>query len=445
MVADRAGPVGAAPPGAVPDRAGTLAANIIHFARLLREAGISVGPDRARLAVAAVRALGLPARDDVYWALHATLIARHADTALFDQAFALFWRDPAFLKRAIAEMLPQVQLPASAQNEQALFRRLSEALLPRNVPQRHEDREETPQVMLSFSAQEQLRNKDFEQMSAAELRQAQRAVRDIAASLPLIRTRRFRPASGGARFDMPASLRASARAGGLFRPRFKRVRTVRPPIVLLCDISGSMSRYSLMLLTLMHGFAAAGERVHSFVFGTRLTNITRDLVGRDVDIALDEVARRVPDWDGGTRIGACLRAFNMRWSRRILSHGAVVILITDGLDRDGAENIATEIDRLHRSCSRLIWLNPLLRYAEFAPRSTGIKAILPHVDEFRPAHNIDSLSALAAAMTRPQPGFGLAKYRADLRAETGGGASPYDDSAPFWRQSVQAAQGTEHG
>lgn len=424
---------------------GALAANIIHFARLLRKAGVAVGADRARMAVAAVRALGTLARDDVYWALHATLIARHADTALFDQAFALFWRDPDFLTRALSEILPQVQLPAGIQKEQALPRRLSEALLSKNASERHEERVETQQVTRSFSAQEQLRGKDFEQMSADELRHAQQAVRKISASLPLVRIRRFRPARGGARFDMPASLRASARAGGLFRPRFKRVRMARPPIILLCDISGSMSRYSQMLLTLMHGFAAAGERVHSFVFGTRLTNITRDLAGRDVDIALDDVARRVPDWEGGTRIGACLRAFNKRWSRRVLSHGAVVILITDGLDRDGAENIATEIDRLHRSCGRLIWLNPLLRYSEFAPKSTGIKAILPHVDEFRPAHNIDSLTALAAAMTRPQPGFGLAKYRETLRAEADGGAPPHADSAPFWRQPVQAARVTEHG
>lgn len=433
-----------ADPAGLP-REGAFAANIIHFARLLRAAGVAVGPDRAQLAVAAIRALEVPARADVYWALHAALIGRHADSALFDQAFELFWRDPDFLQRALAEILPQVPLPVHARTEPDLFRRLSEALLPQNAPAQHEEVAETEVTALSFSAEEQLRGKDFEQMSKEEFRQARQAVRRIAASLPPVRTRRFRPAAAGPRFDMPASLRASVRAGGLFRPRFRRAHMLRPPIILLCDISGSMSRYSLMLLTLMQGFAAAGERVHSFVFGTRLTNVTRDLAGRDVDLAIDAVAQRVPDWDGGTRIGACLRAFNLRWSRRVLSHGAVTVLITDGLDRDGAANIAPEIDRLHRSCRRLIWLNPLLRYAEFAPKSMGIKAILPHVDEFRPAHNIDSLAALAAALTCPQPGFGLAKYRAagQLKAD---GAPPQDErKQPYWRQSAQTAQDNGRG
>src|SRR6185369_2536727 len=186
-----------------------------------------------------------------------------------------------------------------------------------------------------------------------------------------------------------------------------------PPLVVLCDISGSMSRYSRLFLHFMHSTTNDRDRVYTFVFGTRLTNITRYLRYRDVDLALDRVAEIVADWSGGTRIGKCLAEFNRLWSRRVLGQGAVVLFVSDGLDRDAASGLAREMERLHKSCRRLIWLNPLLRYDRFQPKSLGIRAILPHVDEFRPAHNLASLAELVAALNGPAPirGSDMGKWR----------------------------------
>ncbi len=172
-------------------------------------------------------------------------------------------------------------------------------------------------------------------------------------------------------------------------------------MVVLCDISGSMGRYSRMLLHFMHALENARERVHAFVFGTRLTNITRQLRHKDVDVALDAVVAAVEDWSGGTRIGACVHDFNVAWSRRVLAQGAVVLLISDGLDRAGGEGLGHEMERLHKSSRRLIWLNPLLRYDGFEPKALGVRAMLPHVDEFRPVHNLESLAVLAEALSEP--------------------------------------------
>ena len=190
-----------------------------------------------------------------------------------------------------------------------------------------------------------------------------------------------------------------ARAPGALIPLQRRApRTRRAPLVVLCDISGSMSRYSRIFLHFLHGLTNDRDRGHVFLFGTRLTNITPYLRQRDVDRALAEVAAAVEDWAGGTRIGHCLRDFNRKWARRLLGQGARVLLISDGLDRDAGAGLEAEIDRLHRSCRRLIWLNPLLRFDGFEPKSLGIRALLPHVDEFRPAHNLHSLTELAVAL-----------------------------------------------
>ncbi|MDO9458598.1 MAG: VWA domain-containing protein [Alphaproteobacteria bacterium] len=395
---------------------GKLATNIMHFARLLRASGLAVGPDRVLDALTAVEAAGLQHRDDFYWSLHAVFVSKHGEHVLFDQAFHIFWRDPDLLKRAMALMLPSISAPVPPQEEKTT-RRLAEAMLPHagDQPQAGEPEIEFD-AALSFSDQELLRKKDFEQMSLAELNEAQQAIRKLRLPIQNIRTRRFAQGSYGDRVDMRATLRQSLRQGGAMRLRYKRPVHHHPPLVLLCDISGSMSRYSRMLLHFMHAITNEQDRVYSFVFGTRLTNISHMLRERDVDEAMQRITEIVADWDGGTRIGHCLREFNMRWSRRVLTQGPVVILISDGLDRDAAEGIGPQIERLHKSCRRLIWLNPLLRYEAFAPKSMGVRAILPHVDEFRTAHNLDSLVALADALNRPQTGFGIEKFRSELRA-----------------------------
>ncbi|MFZ3034376.1 MAG: VWA domain-containing protein, partial [Parvibaculum sp.] len=251
----------------------------------------------------------------------------------------------------------------------------------------------------TFSAAEVLRKKDFEQMSAAELAEARAAISRLHLPLDEARIRRTEPNPRGHLADMRATLRATMRSGGIIPLKRRAYRRRRPPLVVLCDISGSMSVYARVFLQFLHALTNDRDRVHVFLFGTRLTNVTRELRHRDVDEALARVTAAVDDWDGGTRIGETLRRFNVEWGRRVLGQGAVVLLVTDGLDRDAGVGVEPEIARLHRQSRRLIWLNPLLRYDRFEPKSLGIRALLPHVDEFRAVHNIASLAELVEALS----------------------------------------------
>ena len=378
---------------------GKLAENIVHFGRVLRTSGLPVGPGRVVEAVRAVEAVGIARRDDFYWALFSVFVNRRDQRELFDQAFHIFWRNPRLLERMLSVLLPSFRAPA--ERESLPPRRLADALTPgrgdaRDAPA---EREVELDARLTYSHDEVLRAMDFDSMSSAELAEAKAEVAGMRLRIMRVPTRRFAPSGRGPRIDMRATFRAGLRSGADVIPLRRRARVRRrPPLVILCDISGSMGRYSRMLLHFMHAVTNDRDRVHTFVFGTRLTNITHHLRQRDVDLAVEKVGEAVADWSGGTRIGTCLREFNHHWSRRVLGQGAVVLLISDGLDRDAGEGLGREADRLHRSCRRLIWLNPLLRYAEFEPKSLGVAAILPHVDEFRPVHNIDSLTDLAAAL-----------------------------------------------
>jgi len=385
--------------GATPSPAGgNLVANVMYFARTLRAAGLPVGPGRVLQAVEAVRAVGLESRNDFYWTLHAVFVNRRDQRLIFDQAFHVFWRNPKLLERMMGLLLPEVQAPR--QDSAAMSRRLAEALRAGQADGIGWPREDKAglDAAMTFSARETLQTMDFEKMSTAEMNAARDAVKKLALALAEKPTRRFAADPRGARVDMRATLRAQLRAGGLIALKRKDRATRPPPLVVLCDISGSMSRYTRIFLHFLHAVINDRDRVHAFLFGTRLTNITRPLRTRDVDEALDKVASAVEDWSGGTRIGQCLAEFNHRWSRRVLGQGAVVLFISDGLDRDAGVGLAREMERLHKSCSRLIWLNPLLRYAGFAPKSLGMRAILPHVDEFWPVHNLESLKAVVAAL-----------------------------------------------
>jgi uncharacterized protein with von Willebrand factor type A (vWA) domain len=379
-----------------------LAENIVHFARVLRRAGLTVGPRQVLDAIEAVDLAGLRSRTDFYWLLHATLIKRHADHAIFDQAFHVFWRDPQLLDKMMALMLPEIRLAEDDDAEKA-NRRISEALFGNDTPDTDENEEPEVEIDSSetFSAAEVLRKKDFEQMSAAELAEARAAIARLRLPLDEARIRRTEPNPRGHFADMRATLRATLRSGGIIPLKRRAYRRRRPPLVVLCDISGSMSVYARVFLQFLHALTNDRDRVHVFLFGTRLTNVTRELRHRDVDEALARVTSAVDDWDGGTRIGETLRRFNVEWGRRVLGQGAVVLLVTDGLDRDAGHGVEPEIARLHRQSKRLIWLNPLLRYDRFEPKSLGIKALLPHVDEFRAVHNIASLSALIEALSAP--------------------------------------------
>jgi hypothetical protein len=378
---------------------GRLVANLMHFARTLRAAGLPVGPGKVLDAVAAVQSVGITNRADFYWTLHAVFVNRPDQRPLFDQAFHVFWRNPELLKKVMALVLPQMNVEAPPEQPQEMFRRLAEALHPdRNTRDTGETELELDAAM-TYSDREQLGRMDFEKMSLDELARAKAAISRMRLPIHDVPTRRFSPDRRGARADMRATLRAGLRVGGLIELKRKSRRRRPPPLVILCDISGSMSRYSRVFLHFMHSLTNDRDRVFTFVFGTRLTNVTRYLRYRDVDLALDRVAEAVADWSGGTRIGVCIAEFNKLWSRRVLAQGAVVLLITDGLDRDVGVGLAREMDRLHRSCRQLVWLNPLLRYQGFEPRSLGMKAMLPYVDEFRAVHNLESLEELIGVIS----------------------------------------------
>ncbi len=387
-----------------------LPANIVHFARLLRRAGLPVGPAEVVAAGQALGQVDIGQRIQVRAALRSLMVHQHEHLELFDRAFDLFWRDPNAAQQAMALALLDGTPPAQEQRPTPGSRRLAEALAP-SRPKPHPQDDTPPELdaVMTVSERERLQSMDFEQMSAEQVGRAKSEIRRLRLPLDLRRTRRLRPDAGGSRIDLAATLRRSLRRGGEIMDLSRSARIVRPPpLVVLCDISGSMSRYAQVLLHFLHAVANDRDRVHVFLFGTRLSNITRQLRFRDPEVAFQMVSHAVPDWSGGTRIGEALAEFNRRWSRRVLAQGAVVLLVTDGLDRDGAAGLSEEMDRLHRSCRRLIWLNPLLRWDGFQPKSGGIRAMLPHVDEFRTVHNLDSLRTLVDLLSRPAPSRGPA-------------------------------------
>lgn len=385
--------------------AGKLTENLMLFARTLRAAGVRVGPGRVLEAVEAMRVVGIERRDDLYWALHAVFVNRRDEQPLFDQAFHVFWRNPRLLERLVSLALPEAQGSGEETGSQEeMKRRLAEAL--------HQDRETNQSdqeeieyefdASLTWSDQDALQTLDFEQMSLDEVEAAKKAITHLSLPVNRIRTRRYEASKSAGKADLRRTMQAALRAGRDTIPlKYKRTRTRTPPVVILCDISGSMAQYSRMVLHFMHSVTSDRDRVYSFVFGTRLTNITHYLRHNDVDVALEKVGQQVTDWQGGTRIGRCLHTFNRDWSRRVLGQGAFVLLISDGLDRDNAANLAREMERLHKSARRLIWLNPLLRYTHFAPKSQGARVMIRHIDEFRSVHNLASLEELVDVLSRP--------------------------------------------
>ena len=384
---------------------GRLAENVMHFARVLRSAGMPVGSDRVQTALAALQVAGLASKADFHAVLGACLIDRIEHRALFDQAFVLFWREPDLMGPMQALLAPLAPLKAGAPPPPPDNRRLGEALFPHQPDRPPDPPAQAPieiNAALSWNDREQLRQADFDSMTADEWRAAQRLLSALKGVFERLPTRRSRRATGPGVADWRATLAAMARQGGeLGELRWRAPRKEPAPLVLLADISGSMSRYSRMLLHFAHALGHAEAPVESFVFGTRLTRTTRLLKSRDPDIAIGQVVRAVADWSGGTRITTSLHEFNQRWARRVLSGRSTVLLITDGLEHGDTRQLAFEMERLHKSCRRLVWLNPLLRFAQFEPKAAGIKAMLPHVDRFLPAHNLHSLAELVAVLGQP--------------------------------------------
>jgi uncharacterized protein with von Willebrand factor type A (vWA) domain len=380
----------------------------MHFARMLRKAGLPVGPGAVVDALEAVQSGALASRPDFYWALHAVFVKRHEYDPVYEQAFEIFWRNPKMAERLMQQLLQQVRVPAAVPPKRPGQRRLAEAM---HAPASDRSRQAPPPTLIELEAQftasrdEVLRRKDFEQMTAEEEARARAAITALRLRRIEVKTRRFEPFAHGASIDMRRTIAGSVRRGGhLIDLARRRRRRREPPLVVIADISGSMSNYSRMFLHFVHTLMSDRDRVHIFLFGTRLTNVTREITRRDVDEAMAKVADAVQDWSGGTRIGQCLKEFNYRWSRRVLAQGAHVLLMTDGLERDDTELLKDEMARLRRSARRIVWLNPLLRYDGFAPLAQGVRAMLPLVDEFRPVHNLESLEDLARALSYGRKG-----------------------------------------
>ena len=393
-----------------PLQGGRLCSNIVQFARALRRAGLGVGTDRIIETIRAVDVAGFSGRDDFRHILRSCLTSRPDHQAVFDQVFRLFWRDPRYQDHMMAMLAPSVAGTDPSPVPEAANRRAAEALIGDETPgpidrrpPRDADTVVEVDATLTWSAVERLRTMDFDQMSVAEQNLAKRAIEDIDLKLKPLTCRRSRISTSGAVTDRRATLRRAMRTGGELQMMVGRQRARRwPDLVALCDISGSMSSYSRMLLHFLHSAGNARDRgwgqVYSFTFGTRLTNISKPLSIGDPDAALAAVGRHVRDWDGGTRIASCLRTFNRDWGRRVLGKGAVVLLITDGLDRGDPNELSKEAERLQLSCRDLIWINPLLRWHGFQPLAQGARALFPHVNRLVAGHSVKSLEDLACVL-----------------------------------------------
>ncbi|MBS0444409.1 MAG: VWA domain-containing protein [Proteobacteria bacterium] len=385
-----------------------IADNIVHFARVLRHAGMAIGPDRIIAAMAAVERVGVDRRDDVHAALSAVMIDRHEQQVLFDAAFDTFWRDPKLLEQMMYLLLPKISGRGTKATKPRV-NRLAEALaVPARQVDENNDVDRAAQDEVQFetsftwSDRERLQKADFETMTVAEFELAKRLAERLPLPIQPVRRRRHEAGAGdGARLDLRATQQRMARQPHTLVPAWTHPRRELPTLVVLLDISGSMDRYARLLLHYVHGLTRRYLKVHTLTFGTRLTNITRSLRQRDPDVAMQHADQQVDDWKGGTRIASCLDDFNRHWARRLLGSNAAVLLMTDGLDRDDQGDLRRSAAQLRRLAHQIVWLNPLLRYDAFQPKAAGVRALLPHVDRFLPVHNLASLADLGAALRQP--------------------------------------------
>jgi uncharacterized protein len=372
---------------------GHILEHVLAFTHLLREMGVDVSPGQALELVRALEHVPITGREDFRGAARCTLIRRHEDLPLFDTAFAFYWRaggvDP------LAMLVPQIKVPAKP-----LRLRQRPSAQDGESDGGEEPKQEQIEIQLSYSAGEALRTKDFGSFTWEEVQACKALLKELAWRIEPRRTRRKRPTARGRQIDMRRLLRHNLRYGGEpVELTWRTQRTRQRPLVVLCDISGSMDRYSRILLQFVHTISNGLRDVEAFVFGTRLTRVTRLLRERDIDDAISAVSKHVNDWSGGTRIGETLKEFNFFWGRRVLGRGAVVLLISDGWDRGDSKQLGNEMSRLQRSCHRLIWLNPLLGSRDYQPLTQGMQAALPYVDDFLPVHNLASLEQLGQRLS----------------------------------------------
>ncbi|KZL21281.1 VWA domain containing CoxE-like protein [Pseudovibrio axinellae] len=382
---------------------GRMTENIVHFARTLRKAGLPAGPSAVVDAVNAVTINGIENKQDLYWTLHSVFVHKRDQQPVFDEAFRLYWQSKNLIEKMLALLSPVA--PAGQREPEKPRAAQSRVANAFEANKQREARETKPLIEVdarfTISEKEVLQKKDFAQMSAQEMNEARRALANLTMPADQVSSRRFKPAHTHTvkkQVDARRTMRATLKAGGsIIDLKHKAPAKVHPPVVALCDISGSMGQYSRIMLHFLHALSEK-RKTHTFLFGTRLTNITRALRMKDPDEALAACTDEVEDWSGGTRIASSLQTFNRDWLRRVCHGGPLVLLITDGLEREAHDELSIEMDRLHRSCRRLIWLNPLLRYDKFEAKAQGIQAILPHTDEFRAIHSLDAVKDLCIAL-----------------------------------------------
>ena len=372
--------------------------HVIAFGRALRRLGFRIGPSHITTALEAVQAVGVTRKDDVKAALKSCFVQRKEERELFDQAFHLFWKAPSQVPDVMKWLLQTTHIPNSVESKG--YNRVQEALTEKPPSERPEP-EEQPEAhieidqIVTYSASERLRKKDFDAFSNEEIAAAKRYMQKLTWPVPPYPVRRFSQSSKGQRLNLRQTTRRALQNHGEFIELRKKGPLYRMrPLVLLCDISGSMERYARMLLHFMYAVVQHQQRVESFVFGTRLTRITHHLQKKDIDDALDTVSKHVFDWSGGTKIGESIKAFNYTWLRRVLKSTSIVMIISDGWDRGDTGILHREIGRLSRSCHRLIWLNPLMGFEGYEPLTQGMQAALPFVDDLLPVHNLHSLEQL---------------------------------------------------
>jgi uncharacterized protein with von Willebrand factor type A (vWA) domain len=358
--------------------------HVVTFGRILREAGLEVGPQRIQDALCGLDQIRLEQRDDVYWTLRQTLVSRVDELDAFDAAFSA-WFERAPGRRAVRRPPLETVRPVLRAGKG------SEA-----EPAGAGD----TQLAKGWSYEEVLRNKDFAALTPDEFAHVKKLIRRAGDCRPLRRSRRLRAHHRGRDLDLRRVVRASLGTGGdAIERRFRRRSLVPRKVVLLCDVSGSMEAYARALLLFVHAVVGTGRGVEAFAFGTRLTRLTPELATRDPEQALAAAAERVLDWTGGTRIGRSLKAFNDEWGRRALTRGAVVVIASDGWERDDAAILGHEMARLARSAFAVVWVNPLKGNPEYQPLAGGMRAALPYVDRFLAGHNLASLDALAEVLT----------------------------------------------
>lgn len=374
-----------------------LLRNLLRFGRLLRAAGLDVPPGRMRDAVTALNHVDITRRGDVRFALRTLFVRQAEDLALFDTAFELFWRAGG-RERSGVKVRSFAERPAgrSGSIDAGALAATSTAASTAATP----DAAGAPEGLAVYSSRDALRTKDFARFTADEVERARLLLSELRWEPGARATRRWTAGRRGAP-DLRRLLRRNLNRGGEIVEVPRRARKKKPrALVLICDVSGSMERYSRMLLQFIHLVSRRYRSVEAFLFATRLTRVTAHLAGHRIDPAVTAIARAVPDWSGGTRIGEALETFNFRWARRVLSRGPIVLLISDGWDRGEPDLLRREVARLQRSCHRLIWLNPLLGSPGYQPLTRGIQAALPYVDDFLPVHNLVSLENLATHLNR---------------------------------------------